>query len=158
MGGGNLQSAAAIIISAMITPALLILASGSLVASALLRLGRSVDRARWVIVEAAAAKLPADVALRWLDRHQERSLRAERAVALLFAAVTIFVAGCLAIAVDRYLDGKVVWLPVGLTIVGMVLLLVGAGYMFFESSLGALQIREEIQRARDVMAARPPSP
>jgi hypothetical protein len=41
------------VISAMITPALLILRSGSLVASALLRLGRSVDPARVLIAQDA---------------------------------------------------------------------------------------------------------
>lgn len=43
---GNTSSPALIIISAMITPALLILGSASLVATALQRLARAVDRAR----------------------------------------------------------------------------------------------------------------
>ena len=50
-------SAAQAIISAMITPALLILASGSLIATALVRLARVVDRVRKLAETAVPAYL-----------------------------------------------------------------------------------------------------
>lgn len=143
------QSAPAlVIISAMITPALLILGSASLVASALLRLGRAVDRARVLIQlpNAEAQKLGyTDATLnRWLDRYLKRSITAERAVFVFFTAVGTFVLDCLSIAADHACGNRLTWLPVSLTILGMLLMLCGAYYMVLESRLGSLQIHEEI--------------
>jgi hypothetical protein len=71
MGG---FSAAQAIIGAMITPALPILAWGSLVASALVRLARVVDRVRTL---ADAGGMARQAGLR---RHERRALLAERAL------------------------------------------------------------------------------
>lgn len=71
------------VVAAMITPALLILASSSLVATALVRLGRVVDRSRVLIATIDAGSVPEPEALRCsLDRHQRRALYAERSVGL----------------------------------------------------------------------------
>ncbi len=149
-----MSSAAIAIISAMITPSLLILASGSLVASALMRLGRSVDRSRALVaqIEAGQAKVPREMLMRWFARYEQRGLNAERAIALFFAAVAVFVLDCLSIAVDRAFHGSIAWLPVSLTILGMIFLLLGSGFMVAESRLGGAQIREEIARARSLLA------
>ncbi len=145
---GNHASPALVIISAMITPALLILGSGSLVATALQRLGRAVDRVRFLlqISEAEAQRLgwTKETLNRWLERHSERSIIGERAVSSFFAAVGIFVADCLSIAVDYYFANTLTWLPVSLTIIGMILMLCGAYFMLLESRLATAQIREEI--------------
>jgi hypothetical protein len=145
-------SPALVIISAMITPALLILGSGSLVATALQRLGRSVDRARTLLqMSEQEAQKPGEtgaIAARWLDRYAQRCLIAERAVLVFFAAVGTFVLDCLSIAVDHSFGGRLAWLPVSLTILGMILMLCGAYFMVIESHLASLQIREEIQRRR----------
>ncbi len=150
----NMSSAAIAIISAMITPSLLILGSGSLVASALLRLGRSVDRSRVIIasIETEQSKVPREMMLRWLARYERRGVNAERAIALFFSAVAVFVADCLSIAVDRAFHGRLEWLPVSLTILGMILLLIGSSFMVAESRLSGAQIREEIARARGLLA------
>ncbi len=145
----NATSPALMIISAMITPALLILGSGSLVATALQRLARAVDRARAVMQLSAddAKKLDwtDEVLQRWLARYARRSLIAERAVTVFFLAVGTFVLDCLSIAVDHYFANTLTWLPVSLTIFGMCLMLAGAYFMVLESHLASLQIREEIQ-------------
>jgi hypothetical protein len=78
-------SAARVIISAMITPALLILASGSLIATALVRLARVVDRVRR-LSETRDAPAAGE-----LHRHERRALLAERAVRLYYCAVVCFV-------------------------------------------------------------------
>jgi hypothetical protein len=79
----------------MITPALLILAAGSLVATALVRLARVVDRV-WKLVEAQA---------RWGHLRSSNAtsgaLLAERAVLLYFLAVVGFVVAGVAIAIDH---------------------------------------------------------
>ena len=149
---GTSPAPALVIISAMITPALLILGSASLVATALQRLARAVDRARTLLqmCEQEDQKPDGNAAIlhRWLDRYTERSLVAERAVTAFFAAVGIFVLDCLSIAVDHAFHHVLTWLPVSLTILGMMLMLSGAYGMLIESRLAGIQIREEIQRRR----------
>jgi|GEM_PF-2587319 len=142
------------IIAAMITPALLILASGSLVASALLRLGRVVDRSRVLLaaIEAGHVAEPERVRLE-LDRHEIRARFAERSVTLFFSAVVVFVIDCLSIGVDYFVHGAVQWLPTTITIGGMCVLVAAAGYMVAESRLGAEQVMGEIERGRSRLAA-----
>lgn len=133
----------------MITPALLILASGSLVATALVRLARVVDRARVLIASIEAGSVSdAEALRRSLERHERRALYAERSVGLFFVAVVVFVLDCLSIGIDHFLGDVLTWLPVAMTIVGMLVVIVGAAYMVAESQLGALQIVEEIRRGR----------
>jgi hypothetical protein len=135
-------SPAQALISAMITPALLILASASLIATALVRLARVVDRIR-KLGEASGGAGAAE-----LDRHEARANLAIRAVTLLFAAVAIFVAAGAAIAVDRATDGRLTWLPVALTLAGMAAIVIAAGAMLFESRESAAQIKAEIAALR----------
>ena len=134
----------------MITPALLILGSASLVATALQRLARAIDRSRAILhlSEEETKKLgwTQEMSKRWLDRYAARSLMAERAVTSFFLAVGILVLGCLSIAVDRYFNDMLTWLPVSLTILGMCMILAGAYFMIQESRLANFQIREEIQQ------------
>ena len=140
------------LIAAMITPALLILASSSLVASALMRMARVVDRTRVltsIVYERSYDRIGASPALvaRFLTNHAQRARQAERSIALLYAAIFVFVATCLAIAVDRVSNGRFAMLPEVLAIMGTLLLMVGAGYMVAESRLSAAQITDEIALA-----------
>lgn len=147
----NVSSPAVIIISAMITPALLLLGSASLVATALQRLARAIDRARALLQlskeEVSTRGWTQEVTKRWLERYARRSLMAERAVTAFFLAVGILVIACLSIALDRSLADTLTWLPVSLTIIGMGMILAGAYCMVQESRLASLQIREEIQQS-----------
>jgi uncharacterized protein DUF2721 len=141
------------VIAAMITPALLILASASLVASALVRMARIVDRARvlaagtqdgsWVRLGATP-----DLLRVWLDRHATRARYAELSIALLYAAIVVFTATSLSIVLDREAGGALSWLPVVLAIGGTLLLLAGGTWMVVESRLAWAQIGEEIRHAR----------
>jgi uncharacterized membrane protein YedE/YeeE len=131
-------SAAQVIISAMITPALLILASGSLIATALARLARVVDRIRKL------AELAPSVAE--LRRHERRALLAEQAVRIFFAAVLCFVLAGFSIALDHATGDRMVWLPVGMTVAGMALIVFGSAAMLAECQLATRQIKEEIAR------------
>ena len=146
----NAASPAQLIIAAMITPALLILGSGSLVATALVRLARAVDRARVLLQlsEEEVRKLgwTEEERKRSLARYAERSLLAERAVTVFFVGVGVFVLDCLSIAVDHYFANRLTWLPVSITILGMVMLLAGSCFMVAESRLASRQIRVEIQK------------
>jgi len=146
------MSQAVALIAAMITPALLILAAASLVASGLVRMARVVDRARVLAGSAHEGTWdrfglnPAELD-RWLRRHGKRARYAERCVLVLFCAVIVFVATCLSIALDVATGDRLGWLPVSLSIAGSFLLLLGEGWMVAESRLSAPQIAEEIQSA-----------
>jgi hypothetical protein len=98
------MSPAQSVVAAMITPALLILASGSLVATALVRLARVVDRSRVLIATIDAGQVADPGSLRRsLDHSERRALYAERSVGLFFVAVVVFVLDCLSIGVDHLL-------------------------------------------------------
>jgi hypothetical protein len=148
------MSPAQSVVAAMITPALLILASGSLVATALVRLARVVDRSR-VLIAAIDAGHAADARdlRRSLDRNERRALYAERSVGLFFVAVVVFVLDCLSIGIDHFAGDTLTWIPVVLTIGGMIVLLAGAAYIVAESQLGARQIVEEINAGRSRLGA-----
>lgn len=132
-------SAAQAIISAMITPALLILASGSLIATALVRLARVVDRVRKLAEMSSAGPLTEE-----LRRHERRALLAERAVRFYFLAVVCFVLTGFSIPVDHLIGDRLTWLPVSMTTLGMALIVVGSAAMLLECRLATEQIRAEI--------------
>src|ERR1700722_12772600 len=99
MGNSGSQSAAVAMITAMITPALLLLGSASLVASALMRMARVVDRARIlgaIVQEGALDKIGVtqDQMRSWLESHAIRARYAEFAITLLYAAIVIFISTC----------------------------------------------------------------
>jgi hypothetical protein len=159
---GAMSSATAVsVIAAMITPALLILASASLVASALVRMARIVDRARALATstrdgswEQAAGT--ADQLRSWFDRHEARARYAELSIVLLYAAIVVFTATCLSIALDRALGGVLEWLPVALAVAGTLLMLAGGASMVAESRFSWDQIREEIRQGRARLEERAP--
>ncbi len=130
------------IITAMITPALLILASGSLIATALVRLGRVVDRIR-KLADAPDAWVADD-----LIRQERRALLAERALALYFAAIVCFVIAGFAIVADRAAGNHLWLLPVAITAAGMALIVGGCAAMLGETRLSIGQIHDEIARMR----------
>ena len=131
-------SPAQAMIGAMITPALLILASGSLIATALVRLGRVVDRVR-KIAESGRAPFAGE-----LLRLKRRALLAERAVLRYFVAIVFFVIAGISIGVDHASGDRLTWAPVALTAVGMLLIVDGSTRMVEECRLGADQISAEI--------------
>jgi uncharacterized protein DUF2721 len=152
MSDGTASTTAVALISAMVTPALLIVGSASLVASVLVRMARVVDRAR--VLTAIAHDGSWDrigttphVLRGWLDRHATRARYAERSIALLYAAVVVFVMTALSIPLDRATDNRLEWLPVLLAIAGTLLLLGGGTWMVAESRLSADQIQDEIGEA-----------
>ncbi len=76
----------------MVTPALLIVGAASLVASALVRMARVVDRARVLAVvaqEGSWEKLGATPAqlTAWIERHRRRAHQVQRSIVLLDAAL-----------------------------------------------------------------------
>jgi len=160
MGSSGSPSVAVAMIGAMITPALLLLGSASLVASALVRMARVVDRARILAAIAHDGTMDkigvtADQLRSWLESHATRARYAERSITLLYAAIVIFVSTCLSIALDRAMGESLSWLPVLLAVAGTLLLLAGGAYMVAESGLGGEQISNEIRHALSQLENKP---
>ena len=131
------------LIAAMLTPALLILASASLIATVLVRLARIVDRVRALSAASGSAILPDELA-----RQERRARLALGAVGAYFVAVVLFVLAGATIAIAAAVP-SVGWLPVSLTILGMVLIVFGAGAMTLETRDSAALISGEIARLRE---------
>src|SRR5947199_6218909 len=121
------------ILGAMITPALLISASGTLVLSTSNRLGRVVDRVR-TLGELAEGlpdgdpATPEDGELRGLIADQLAKLTSrirllQTAVTVLYAAIGFLVASSLTVGLAVAAGGRLGWIPVGLGLGGATALL-----------------------------------
>jgi hypothetical protein len=136
------------ILGAMITPAVLISASGTLVMSTSSRLGRIVDRSRVLLTmaEELDAKTPADRATtaekrnlitQSLQRLVTRIGLLQSALTSLYLAIGLLVSASLTLGIAGALAGAA-WLPVGF---GMA----GAAALLFASSLLVWEVRVAVR-------------
>jgi hypothetical protein len=133
------------VLTAMITPAVLISASGTMILSTSTRLGRVVDRVR--SLSDRLQSLPEDDAKTdyleerramiydQLDKLTSRSRLLQRGLTTFYLAVGIFVATSVAIGVVSFFHGRFNWLPVGLGLVGACFLFYGSMLLVFEARL-----------------------
>src|SRR5437868_1457449 len=130
------------VLTAMITPAVLISACGSLILSTSTRLGRVVDRVRELSgrfermahdeKEIALAKEKRAMIFDQLDRLTSRARILQRSMTSFYLALGIFVATSFAIGMVAILHTRQGWIPVALG-------LLGAAFLFYGS---ILQIHE----------------
>jgi hypothetical protein len=151
------------VISAMITPSILILASGSLVASTLTRLARVVDRARILIdripaLRAAGGDDELAATMRWLRMYLRRAELAERALQLYYFAIGLFVAGSLAITIDDLTGHALPWLALVLVVCGAACLFFGTAALVVETNIATGTLRSEVEHACGPEFARRPLP
>jgi hypothetical protein len=131
------------IVAAMITPALLILASASLIATVLVRLARIVDRVRKLADVEPARRIPGEI-----ERHARRATLAQRALVCFFSAIVCVVCGGFAIGLDHAAGDALWWLPIAITSVGMLLIIAGCAAMIGETRLSVEQVDAEIALLR----------
>jgi hypothetical protein len=146
------------IISASLTPAILILAAGSLVNSTLTRIARVVDRARTLIERIGVLRAAGDedgvrVLTGWLRTYARRSSFAERALSSYYSAIGLFVAASLAITADTILHDAVPWLSLVLVVAGALLLFIGTAALVIETNLATGMLRAEIEQMCGLEAA-----
>jgi hypothetical protein len=150
------------VLAAMITPAVLISASGTLVLSTSNRLTRVVDRVRALAVEAEQLPLAAaDEHRRFLSdqlgKLSARVLLLRTALTVLYSGVGFLVAASIAVGLSAALGWSYGWIPVSLGLAGAgalfhsTLLLVREGRLALGSTL------QELERARRSMERRPSS-
>jgi hypothetical protein len=137
------------VISAMITPAILILATGSLVSSTLIRVGRIVDRARILMDQVAEFRSGGDetratITIGWLLQYRRRAALVERALTLYYSAIGVFVAGSLAISIDNLTHDAIPWLSLFLVVIGAIFLFAGTLALVIETNMATGGLRREI--------------
>lgn len=137
------------IISAMITPAILILATGNLIGTSMMLHGRILDRARVLLQRhAELRKTDADraaFAASQIQLLRQRLKYSERAIAAYYLGVGFFIAASLAIAVTTELRWVPHQAPTMLTVVGVLFLLYGSIVTFLETRLSNRAIDREIE-------------
>lgn len=134
------------ILTAMLAPALLMTASGSLLASANARLARVVDRLRIVIEEwkhAAPDDPSRELRVR---RHRRRAHLVLRACQMLYAALGCFIGTSLTLAIDAFLRYRLDVLPTALALLGVAFLLGASLLLGVEVSLSVRSFDEELDQ------------
>jgi Protein of unknown function (DUF2721) len=132
------------VLTAMITPAVLISASGTMILSTSTRLGRVVDRVR--SLSDRLQELPDDTKTEFreekremlfdqLDKLTSRSRLLQRALTTFYLAVGVFVGTSVAIGVVSFFQGRFAWVPVTMGLVGSFFLLYGSMLLVFEARL-----------------------
>jgi Protein of unknown function (DUF2721) len=136
----------------MITPAVLISASGTMILSTSTRLGRVVDRVRLLSdrlrqlanEEVTIEFLEEERAMLYdqLDKLTSRSRLLQRALTTFYLAVGVFVASSVAIGAVAFLyargaatSGRGAWVPVVMGLIGALFLFYGSVLLIFEARL-----------------------
>ena len=148
-------SATLSVLSAMVTPAVLILASSSLILATSNRLTRAVDRTRTI------SERVADLALEDADRTmlaEERTLlfdqlgrtarRAKlltRAMTRLYMALAIFIGTSVAIGVVAVTGVAYAWIALGLGFIGAMLLFWASLLLILESRISLTAVYDEME-------------
>jgi hypothetical protein len=148
------------ILAEMITPAVLISASGTLVLSTSNRLGRVVDRIR--SLAEVAEKLPEDTGTE--ESVEQRVQIAEQvvwlsvrlgllqtAIVTLYAGIGFLVASSVTVGLSASAQGALWWVPVVLGLMGAVALLLGAVTLVREARLAVRSTRHELDHIRRVV-------
>jgi uncharacterized protein DUF2721 len=138
-------SASLAVLTAMITPAVLISASGTMILSTSTRLGRVVDRVR--SLSDRLQELPHDdpkadfleekraMLFDQLDKLTSRSRLLQRALTTFYLAVGVFVATSVAIGVVSFFSARWAFIPVVLGLIGAFFLFYGSMLLVFEARL-----------------------
>jgi hypothetical protein len=148
-------SATLSVLSAMVTPAVLILASSSLILATSNRLSRAVDRTRTI------SERVADLAVEEADRTmlaEERTLLFEqlgrmarraklltRAMTRLYMALAIFIATSVSIGVVAVAGVPYAWIALGLGFIGAMLLFWASVLLILESRISLTAVFDEME-------------
>lgn len=150
----NDLSAALSILSAMITPAVLILASSSLIVATSARLGRVVDRTRnlseWFEElarddgERALIEDRRSLLFDQLDKATARARILQRAMTRLYAGLALLLTDTVAIGIDASTEQDLAWVVVALALGAVGLLLYASVLLIIESRVALAAIDSEM--------------
>jgi hypothetical protein len=143
------------VLTAMITPAVLISACGALIFSTATRLGRVIDRVRFLSTrfeeiakhpeadDMAAERLP--LLQQQLERQTTRARLIQRSLVAFYSALGVFVATSVAIAVVNAVARNYMWVAVMLGLLGSIFMLYGSVLLIVESRMALAAIISEIE-------------
>ena len=147
-------SSALAVLTAMITPAVLISACGALILSTSTRLGRVVDRVRALsdrFEELAAADHELELieerrAMMFdqLDKLTSRARILQRSMTVFYMSLGLFVATSVAIGVVAFVGTRYSFVPVVMGLVGASFLFYGSITLIFEARLALTSLRAEM--------------
>jgi len=142
------------VLTAMITPAVLISACGALIFSTSSRLGRVIDRVRVLsdrFQELAAHPEKDEMSeerrmliFTQLDRQTSRARLIQRAMVAFYSALGVFVATSVAIALISALARNYTWIAVVLGLIGGLFMLYGSMLLIVESRMALSAIMTEM--------------
>jgi hypothetical protein len=147
-------SSALTILTAMITPAVLISACGTMILSTSTRLGRVVDRVRSLSDKLEElAKIEGEVELlgerraiiySQLDKLTSRARILQRSMTIFYTALGIFVSTSVAIGIVAVTTTRYSWIPVVIALLGAGFLFYGSMLLIFEARLALTTIHMEM--------------
>ena len=161
------------VLTAMITPAVLISACGALIFSTATRMGRVIDRVRYLSArfeELARNPQADDMAVErrsllytQLERQTARARLIQRSMVAFYTALAVFVATSVAIAVLSAVAPNYAWVAIVLGLAGAMFMFYGSVLLIIESRMALAAILSEMdflskvsrKYAGDELAARP---
>jgi hypothetical protein len=148
-------SATLSVLSAMVTPAVLILASSSLILATSNRLTRAVERTRTIservadlaVEEESRVMLAEERALLFeqLGRTARRARLLTRAMTRLYMALAIFIATSVSIGVVAVTGVAYAWIALGLGFIGAILLFWASLLLILESRISLTAVFDEMK-------------
>jgi hypothetical protein len=152
------------ILSSMITPALLISASGTFVISTSSRLGRVVDRMRTLTerYEQLLERLDRDTQTEQRLTHTDWQLRMQtrrlmllhRALNQFYLCSTAFVLTSISMAILSVWGLKFAWVPVAMGMFGAVCMMIGCFSMVLEAQTATTMTRREAELVQELVLTR----
>ncbi|MEF2146807.1 DUF2721 domain-containing protein [Luteimonas sp. FXH3W] len=132
------------VLGAMLAPALLMTGTAGLLTSANARLARVVDRLRVLLREYDHAREEQTYKAVQILRHRQRSKLILQAVSMLYASMASYVGCSLALAFNILGHERLNFLPIGFSILGVSLMLLGCIYMWREVRIAMMTFNSEI--------------
>lgn len=134
------------ILTAMLAPALLMAATGTLLTSANNRLARVVDRLRVLIVFWQNNETRSESLNLQIKRHRTRSSYILRACLLLYLALGSFIGTSLAMALDLLSNNRLQYLPTIMGVIGVLNMLIACVFMGMEVWLSVRSFDAELDQ------------
>jgi len=135
----------------MITPAILILASGQLILTTSQRLARTLDRARKLSDSVLSSTTGADadtkkkITMVLLRKTARRAVILQHVLTILYTAISIFVLSSVSIGFLEIFNLTLAWIPVVLGIAGIAFLFFATILLIIETRIARDSIMKEMQ-------------
>ncbi len=134
------------VLSAMLAPALLMAATGTLLTSANNRLARVIDRLRALVFQWQNSESRHDALKLQIRRHRTRSSYILRACLFLYVSLGAFIGTSLALALDAFSDYRLPVLPTIMGIIGVLNMLMACVFMGMEVWLSVRSFDAELDQ------------